>query len=227
VAQIGYSSPRKFGKVASLPVRVVKEEAMKVVMPVALPNVIAWRRRHRADLWDEMWDGVLHMPPMPNRMHQDLCGALEAYLRYHWALTRRAKVYHEINLASPGGWPDQNYRIPDLVLLTPERFAIDRNEYFEGAPDVVVEIHSPGDEAYEKLPFYADLSVPEVWIIHRDTKVPEIHLLKGRRYKKQRTATNGWLRSPGTGLELRAGKSGKLAIRKSGDEKSRADLPED
>jgi Uma2 family endonuclease len=59
-------------------------------------------------------------------------------------------------VAPPGGWPD-NHRIPDLVLLTPARFAIDRNEYFEGAPDVVVEIRSPGDESYEKRDFYAAL----------------------------------------------------------------------
>ena len=40
-------------------------------------------------------------------------------------------------------WPN-NYRIPDLVLLTPERFDIDCNEYFDGGPDAVVEIRSPG-----------------------------------------------------------------------------------
>lgn len=56
-----------------------------------------------------------------------------------------AKVYHQINLCPPGGWPD-NYRIPDLVLLTPARFSIDRNAYFEGASDAVVEICSPGGE---------------------------------------------------------------------------------
>src|SRR5262245_38291646 len=118
---------------------------MRVVMPVALPEVVAMRQRTGADRWDEMWEGVLHMPPMPNRQHQDFEFDLEAYLRRHWARALGAKVYHGINLASPGGWPD-DFRVPDLVLLTPERFAIDHNEYFEGAPDAVVEIHSPGDE---------------------------------------------------------------------------------
>ena len=197
---------------------------MKAVMPVALPGVLAWRKSIGADQWDEMWEGVLHMPPAPNREHQDLEGALEFYLRSRWAPQRGAKVYHQINLAPIGGW-DKNYRIPDLLLLLPQRFAIDRNEYFEGAPDVVVEIHSPGDEAYEKLPFYAQLGVPEVWIIHRDTKVPEIHLLRRGRYKKQPDRADGWLRSPGTGIELRVGQPGKLAVRLAGDEASRQDLP--
>src|SRR6185437_14158117 len=150
---------------------------MKAVMPSILPDIQAMRQRSGADRWDEMWEGVLHMPPMPNRNHQDLEGSLESYLRFYWAPPRQAKVYHQINLAAIGGWSN-NYRIPDLVLLSPERFAIDRNEFFEGAPDVVVEIHSPGDETYEKMPFYRDLGVPEVWIIHRDSREPEIHVLK-------------------------------------------------
>jgi hypothetical protein len=200
---------------------------MKAIMPVAFPEVLAWRKRTGADQWDEMWDGVLHMPPMANFDHQDLEGALETYLRFRWAGPRKAKVLHQINLAPPGGWPEKNYRIPDLVLLTPERFHINRNEYFEGAPDVVVEIHSPGDEAYDKLPFYQELGVPEVWIIDRDSKEPEVYVLKRRRYKKQAADRAGWVRSPGTGVEMRAGRPGKLAIRMAGDEAAREELPAD
>jgi len=199
---------------------------MKAVMPLVQPEFLEWRKRTGADQWDEMWNGVLHIMPSPNCDHQDLEGSMETYLRVYWARPRRAKVYHQINLAAPGGWPD-DYRIPDLVLLTLERFGINRNEYFEGAPDVVVEIHSPDDEAYEKLLFYAELGVPEVWIIDRDTKEPEIYLLKKSRYRKQRAAANGWVRSPGTGIELRAGKPGKLALRLAGEDSTRVDLPED
>ena len=110
---------------------------MRAVMFEVPPDILAWRKRTGADRWDEMWEGVLHMAPAPNREHQDLTGAMETYLRLRWARPRGNRVYHEINLAAPGGWTN-NYRIPDLVLLTPERFGIDRNEYFEGAPDVVV-----------------------------------------------------------------------------------------
>jgi Uma2 family endonuclease len=136
------------------------------------------------------------------------------------------RVYHNINVASPGGWPN-NYRIPDLVLLTPERFGIDRNEYFEGAPDVVVEIRSPGDESYEKLAFYAQLGVLEVWIIDRDRKTPEIYILRAGNYIQQPADAEGWVLSPVTGIELRAGLPGKLAMRLAGDERTREDLPED
>jgi Uma2 family endonuclease len=199
---------------------------MRAVMPSVLPEVIALRKQTGADRYDEMWEGVLHMPPMPNRYHQNLVWSMETYLRFNWARPQQGRVYHEVNLASIGGWPN-DYRIPDLLLLKPERFAIDHNEYFEGPPNVVVEIHSPGDETYEKLSFYAELGVPEVCVIHRDTGEPEIHVLRRHKYRKLRLAANGWLRSRETGIELRQGKSGKLAIRLAGDESTRQDLPED
>lgn len=198
---------------------------MRAVMPSLLPDVQATRKKTGADQWDEMWEGVLHMPPASNRDHQDLEFCLENYLRFHWAPTCQGRVYHQINLASIGGWQN-NYRIPDLVLLLPQRFAIDRNEYFEGAPDAVVEIHSPGDEAYEKLSFYLDLGVPEVWIIHRDTREPETHALERNRYKKQSATAEGWIRSPNLGIEL-AGVNGKLAVRLAGNDSTRQELPLD
>ena len=107
-------------------------------------------------------------------------------------------------MASPGGWPD-DYRIPDLVLLTPERFQIDRDEYFDGAPTVVVEIRSRGDETIEKLPFYAKIGVPEVWIIDRDTKTPEIHVLRGSPVRSSDPRRGRLAHQPGHGRSVAQG----------------------
>ena len=117
--------------------------------------------------------------------------------------------------------------IPDLVLLTPERFSIDCRTHFEGGPEVVVEIRSPDDESEEKLPFYAQLAILEVWIIDRDTKEIDLRLLTGDSYVRQAAGDNGWFQSPFTGIEMRAGRPGKLAIRMNGDDASREELPED
>jgi len=165
------------------------------------------------------------MPPPPTLGHQDFEWSLESYLRQHWASKHGAKLYHNVAIAPPGGWP-KNYLAPDLVLL-PQHFNLQRDKYIEGAPHVVVEIRSPGDESYEKLPFYAQLGVSEVWIIKRDTKEPEIHVLKRGRYKKQVANADGWFVSAGTGVELRVGRPGKLAVRLEGDEASRQELPGD
>jgi len=165
------------------------------------------------------------MPPAPNRDHQGFQFELEAWLRTHWARPQGNEVYHEINVTPPGGWPN-DYRIPDLVLLRPDRFEIDRNEYFEGAPTVVVEIRSPGDESYEKMPFYAELGVPEVWIIDRSTKAPEVYHLRGGEYQQQTPDGDGWLHSAATGVQLRPEAGGKIALRIVGNDDSRRLLPE-
>jgi Uma2 family endonuclease len=199
---------------------------MKAVVADVPEMLMQWRARSGADQWDEMWEGVLHMPPVPNREHQDFEFGLEAWLRQHWARPRGNKVYHQINLSGRSDWT-HDYRIPDLVLLTPARSHIDRNEYFQGPPEVVVEIHSPDDEAYEKLPFYAKLGVPEVWILDRDSKTPEVFILREGEYRQQPPDASGWVASPATGIETRAESGGKLAIRLAGDAGTLALLPED
>jgi Uma2 family endonuclease len=149
---------------------------------------------------------------MPSREHQDFQWALETWLELNWAGPKGNRVHHEVNLTSPGGRPEKDYRIPDLVLLTPDRFAIDHDEYFEGAPTVVVEIRSPGDESYEKLPFYASMGVPEVWIIDRDTKAPEVYVLSGNDYGAKTPDEDGWIRSQATGIALCQQSAGSLAV---------------
>ena len=86
---------------------------------------------------------------------------------------------------------------------------------------------SPGDETYEKLGFYARLGVPEVWVIDRDSKAPELYILQAGHYQRTAADADGWARSPSTGIELCTDKPGKLTIRLAGEEASREDLPED
>ena len=197
---------------------------MKAVMPQVPQHLLDQRARSGADRWDEMWEGVLHMPPVPNREHQDVAKDLMIWLETHWAGPLGNRVHGPINLASPGGWP-HDYRIPDLVLLTPDRFEIDHNEYFEGAPTVVIGIRSPGDETIEKMPFYAKLGVPETWIIDRDTRVPELYVLRESQYQRRPPGDGGWLESAVTGIRVRAEPEDKLAIQLGGDEATREVLP--
>jgi Uma2 family endonuclease len=196
---------------------------MKAVMPQVPQHVLDHRARTGADRWDEMWEGVLHMPPVPNREHQDVAKHLIIWLETRWAPLGN-RVHGPINLASPGGWP-HDYRIPDLVLLTPERFDIDHNEYFEGAPTVVIEIRSPGDETMDKLPFYANLGVSETWIIDRDTTAPELYVLHEWQYERASPGADGWLESAATGIRLRAEPDDKLAIQLGRDDATREVLP--
>jgi Uma2 family endonuclease len=185
---------------------------MKAVFASVPERILEWRHQTGADRWDEMWEGVLHMAPSPNRDHQTFEYQLLRWLDDHWAEPNGCQVYHQRNVAEAGSWPD-NYRVPDLVLVTPGRFNIDQNEYFDGGPDVVVEISSPDDESHEKLDFYFKVGVSEVWIIERDSKRPEVYVRTSDGRYQSRKPGEGWLRSDVAGAEFRAAQGGKLEIR--------------
>ena len=177
---------------------------------------LAERTNSEAAQWDEVWEGVLHMPPMPNRLHQRFSRDLQSFLQVHWATPRGAQVDQEVNLTTPedeAHWT-LNFRIPDLVLLPPDRFHIDKGDYMAGAPLVVVEVRSPRDETYEKFPFYAALGVPEVWVFDRDTRTPELYALApGPVYQPVAAGADGWLVSPAAGVAFRHPGGAKVAVR--------------
>lgn len=183
---------------------------MKAVMTEIPWYISEWRRRTGADRYDEVWTGVLHMPSSPNREHQELTFKLAMWLWQNWAEPSGSQVHQQLNVAEPGTWPN-NYRIPDIVLLTAARFEIDRNEYLDGGPDAVIEVRSPGDESDEKFDFYAKIKVREVWIIDRDSKQPEIFELRGDEFQVKSPSAEGWMQSIVAGAEMRAD-DGKLAI---------------
>jgi Uma2 family endonuclease len=189
-----------------------------------------WLDEHRASevaQWDEMWNGELHMAAMPNRFHQRLVRQLQNYLDEHWGKPTGCEIEQEVNLTTPEDedhWTN-NYRIPDLVILDPPRFPIDKIEYMAGAPLVVMEIRSPGDESYEKLPFYAGLGVPEVWIIHRDTKEPDIFVYEDGKYSLQPPDADGWMRSLFVPVAMQATDTGKLRLMIRNDPSTLAEIP--
>ncbi len=163
---------------------------------------------------DEMWDGVLHMAPAPNVMHQDFAGQLYFFLRLHWAIPNGCRVLGEVNVSLPGE-PDWrgNYRVPDLTLLTSDRAGINRGSHLAGAPLVVIEIRSPGDETDEKLGFYAALGVPEVWVFDRDTRQVELYMRAAGGYTLQAPDAGGWHASPATGVAFRPTGAGTVWAR--------------
>ena len=198
---------------------------------VILDMPVHWldeRKRSGADRFDEMWDGVLHMPPSPSGSRQDFVGDFRSYLKRYWAKPVGGLVRHEINVVPPGdesNWV-RNYRIPDIVLLSADRLAFDKDAYILGAPLICVEIRSPKDDSYDKLEFYAALGVPEVWIIDRDSKHPEVFALTNGVYALLPRNAAGWAESRAIPAEMLATTLGCLAIRMNRNDATRSDLPE-
>jgi len=198
---------------------------MKAVIKEMPKKWLEERRASDASRYDEVWEGVLHMAPAPNTDHQELAGALFILLTERWAKRVGGLVLYEVNVTTPEDEPNwsNNYRIPDIVMLSPERLIYRKRDYIVGPPLVCIEFHSPGDESYDKLPFYAKLGVPEAWIIHRDSKEPELHVLDGESYQVAKVDEEGWGHSAAVGIAMKSANQ-KLLVR-FGDEKEASIVP--
>ena len=129
-------------------------------------ELIAERVRLGLDLFDEVWNGSYHMVPSPSGEHQRLVGRLLVRL-LPIVEAVGLDVLHEFNLvpADEPGWDD--FRVPDLVVF-PSSSLVQRGVV--GPPTLVVEVRSPGDESFQKLPFFERVGAAEVLIVDRDTK---------------------------------------------------------
>jgi Uma2 family endonuclease len=67
----------------------------------------------------------------------------------------------------------------------------------------VIEVRSPGDESYDKLPFFAKLGVTEVVIVDRDSKRIDVFHLPSGQYLQQEPDAEGEVTSPALGVGLR------------------------
>ena len=123
---------------------------------------IAERQRLGLDKKDELWDGVWHLVNPPKiwhpRLNRDLYEVLAPQAR-----ARALEPFVEI-CGLFGEDIKRNWRVPDQLYAGPA----DVIEEGLTSAEFLVEVRSPGDESYEKLPFYASRGVTEVLIVNQD-----------------------------------------------------------
>jgi Uma2 family endonuclease len=130
-------------------------------------ELIRRRRKLGLDRYDEVWDGVYVMPPMPNTDHQDLSTDLAAILREIIKLPGLGRVHAGANVSDRRrGW-EKNYRCPDVIVVLRNGRAVDCKTHWLGGPDFLIEIQSPGDETDQKIPFYSAIGVRGLHVIQR------------------------------------------------------------
>lgn len=194
-----------------------------VVLHIADEELIE-RHRRGADRFDEMWDGLLHMAPAPAYEHQRIVSAIDRFLgslcerRGRGVLAIGINVFNELS-ATP------DYRIPDFTFIASGREGLlARDGVRGGGPDAVIEIRSPDDETYDKLPFFARLGVREVIVIDRDTKRPEMFRLAGSQYVAVQADSDRWLRSDVMQVRFTWTVAGRLIIEDLEDSTSRSEI---
>lgn len=141
--------------------------------PADFQALLERRRQWGADTHDEVWEGVLHMVPAPGHKHADIAQQLAVILDAPARAASLQPTIAEFNL----GDSEEDFRVPDGGLH--RRPAA---EMWHPTAALVVEIVSPGDETWEKLPFYAAHRVDEVLIVDPDTRQVHWLGLSGDRY---------------------------------------------
>jgi Uma2 family endonuclease len=164
---------------------------------------LAWRKTTGIHRWDEVWDGVWYMTPAPTLEHQRVIDEMIIFLKPHLRARGRGLLVAGINvLQHAQGW--KNYRIPDLTFVaTGREHILHEDGVRAGGPDAVIEIRSPGDDTYEKLPFYAAIGTHEVVIVDRDTKATEIRRLAAGGLIMIEPDADGWLLSETMNVRFR------------------------
>lgn len=130
----------------------------------------------------EVIEGELYMSCAPSLKHQLVLGNLYADIR-------RYLDQNPIGLlvSGPGVmFSEFNGVIPDLVFIRQERLAtIASGERITGAPDLMIEIVSPGAENSRrdrliKRQLYGKHGVQEYWIVDPEQASIELHVLEGK-----------------------------------------------
>ena len=107
---------------------------------------------------------ITHMPA--TSLHQNVASLIETLLRLYVTRLRLGVVFDapfEVRL-----WPNGPAREPDVLFIGRERLAQLTERRFEGGPDLVVEVVSPGSvtiDRVDKFLEYEQANVSEYWII--------------------------------------------------------------
>ncbi len=126
----------------------------------------------------ELIDGELYMAPTPSWEHQQLSGFLLTLLSVFVEENRQGQV-----AAAPLDvyLSDEDVFQPDIVFISNERLGIIRSDGLHGAPDLVIEVLSPGTEQRDrtlKSDRYAMFGVQEYW--QADPTAKTISVLRAR-----------------------------------------------
>jgi Uma2 family endonuclease len=143
--------------------------------PAEFEALLERRRRLGHDRWDEERDGVYYMNPSPTYEHQRLSQQLAEILGPLVRAASLEAVVGGVNVGEKG-----NFVIPDASLHRPGA----GGTYVPTAA-LAIEILSPGDDTWEKVPFYARRGVEELAIVDpRERRVTWLELGADDEYRE-------------------------------------------
>ena len=136
----------------------------------------------------ELYDGEVRVVPSPNNRHQFVLQNFVALFLEH----QRQHGGRVLFAPSDVVFSEHNVIQPDLLYFVESRrdlVPIDRPT--ESAPDLTVEVMSPGTSRHDrtrKKAMYARFGVREYWIVDPLAETIEVFVLDGREYRRAQVA---------------------------------------
>ncbi|MCI0694969.1 Uma2 family endonuclease [candidate division KSB1 bacterium] len=129
----------------------------------------------------EIINGELYMVPAPTLGHQDTIGEFHLTIGIFLKANPIGKIY-----LAPTDiiFSDIDVLQPDLIFVSKEKFDILTRENIQGAPDLVIEVLSPGTEKRDrtiKLKAYSKFGVLEYWMANDEKATVEVWRRKGKK----------------------------------------------
>jgi Uma2 family endonuclease len=158
--------------------------------PPELSEFLERRRSLGQDLYDEVWEGVYHVAPAANAWHGY---AIQRVAQLLEASTSAAGLI----ATSPFNLGERDdFRVPDLGYHRDIPTMT-----FVPTAAIVVEVVSPDDRSYAKLPFYAAHGVDEVLIVDAGSQAARWFVNDGGGYEERDASRLAGV----TGAEIVAG----------------------
>jgi Uma2 family endonuclease len=139
----------------------------------------------------EVIEGEIFMSRAPGLTHQLISGNLFAEFKFYLRQNPIGQV-----IATPGViFNKYNGVIPDIVFVSNKRRDdIASTERITGAPDIVIEIVSPGAENEQrdrvvKRQLYGKFGVEEYWVVYPNSRAVEIYRLQDHALELAATLT--------------------------------------
>ncbi|HEY2290085.1 MAG TPA: Uma2 family endonuclease [Thermoanaerobaculia bacterium] len=160
-----------------------------------LPETEAWPRQGEWTYEDylrlpddgnryEVIRGALYVTPAPKLKHQ--FSVSEFSLRLGWFARENGLgrvLWAPLDVKLPAGIASPVQ--PDVVFFRTENEPIWELGYFEGVPDLILEVLSPRTRSRDrkvKLQAYQDAGVPEYWMADPSSREVVVHVLQNGRY---------------------------------------------
>jgi Uma2 family endonuclease len=138
----------------------------------------------------EVIDNQLYVSPNANTRHFFIQDALYEQLKQHVKVNELGTMFHSVDL-----FLEDNTQVvePDIYFISKRnKWSIEFRGVF-GAPDLVIEILSPGNSNHDlirKKNLYERNGVREYWIVDPETREAQGYLLKKGAYGHPRIMTS-------------------------------------